>query len=88
MQRIAQRETLKKKGLAALNLLTLICIGRCDRIRTYDPLHPMQVRYRAAPHTEAIYSSSASLVVHGLGHGAAHFVERFPDAYRLCSQSL
>jgi hypothetical protein len=29
-----------------------ICYGRCERIRTFDPLHPMQVRYQAAPHTE------------------------------------
>ena len=34
--------------LAALVLST----GRCERIRTFDPLHPMQVRYQAAPHTE------------------------------------
>ena len=27
-------------------------IGRCERIRTFDPLHPMQVRYQAAPHTD------------------------------------
>ena len=27
-------------------------VGRCERIRTFDPLHPMQVRYQAAPHTE------------------------------------
>ena len=26
--------------------------GRCERIRTFDPLHPMQVRYQAAPHTD------------------------------------
>ena len=25
-------------------------IGRRERIRTFDPLHPMQVRYQAAPH--------------------------------------
>ena len=31
-----------------------IRIGRCERIRTFDPLHPMQVRYQAAPHTEAL----------------------------------
>ncbi len=50
----------KEKGLAVLNLLTLVyyTFGRCDRIRTYDPLHPMQVRYRAAPHTEVMNSSS------------------------------
>jgi hypothetical protein len=24
-------------------------IGRGDKIRTCDPLHPMQVRYQAAP---------------------------------------
>ena len=28
-----------------------LSIGRCERIRTFDPLHPMQVRYQAAPHT-------------------------------------
>ena len=27
-------------------------LGRCERIRTFDPLHPMQVRYQAAPHTD------------------------------------
>ena len=27
---------------------TLIFIGRNGRIRTFDPLHPMQVRYQAA----------------------------------------
>ncbi len=30
----------------------LVEYGRCERIRTFDPLHPMQVRYQAAPHTE------------------------------------
>ena len=35
--------------------------GRCERIRTFDPLHPMQVRYQAAPHTEAAdYSPEGS----------------------------
>ena len=29
-----------------------LSLGRCERIRTFDPLHPMQVRYQAAPHTE------------------------------------
>ena len=54
--RIAKRS--KEKGLVTPNRITLICLGRCDRIRTYDPLHPMQVRYQAAPHTEALNSSS------------------------------
>ena len=26
--------------------------GRSDWIRTSDPLHPMQVRYQAAPHSD------------------------------------
>ena len=30
----------------------VLSIGRCERIRTFDPLHPMQVRYQAAPHTD------------------------------------
>ena len=41
------------KGLATTTLLTPVNTGRCERIRTFDPLHPMQVRYQAAPHTEA-----------------------------------
>ena len=41
--------------LAAKNAILFLedlKIGRCNRIRTYDPLHPMQVRYQAAPHTD------------------------------------
>ena len=26
--------------------------GRSERIRTFDPLHPMQVRYQTAPHSD------------------------------------
>ncbi len=53
----------KTKGLVAAKLLTLTVIGRCERIRTFDPLHPMQVRYQAAPHTEA---SNYSLIRYAL----------------------
>ena len=42
----------QKKGLVDTRLLTLISIGRRDKIRTCDPLHPMQVRYQAALHAE------------------------------------
>ncbi len=28
--------------------------GRCERIRTSDPLHPMQMRYLAALHTDEV----------------------------------
>ena len=31
--------------------------GRCERIRTSDPLHPMQMRYLAALHTDEVSSS-------------------------------
>ncbi len=41
----------KQKG-QQINLLALVMFGRCERIRTFDPLHPMQVRYQAAPHTD------------------------------------
>ena len=44
------------KGLVATTLLTLVKSGRCERIRTFDPLHPMQVRYQAAPHTDEAVS--------------------------------
>ena len=30
----------------------LILLGRDGEIRTHDPLHPMQVRYRAALHPD------------------------------------
>ena len=46
-----------KNGLQRIycNPLILLTIsGRCERIRTFDPLHPMQVRYQAAPHTELL----------------------------------
>jgi hypothetical protein len=29
-------------------------IGRGDKIRTCDPLHPMQVRYQAAPRPDRV----------------------------------
>ena len=31
--------------------------GRCERIRTSDPLHPMQMRYLAALHTDGVSSA-------------------------------
>jgi hypothetical protein len=42
------RKAAKDCSLAAL----IVRNGRCERIRTFDPLHPMQVRYQAAPHTD------------------------------------
>ena len=30
--------------------------GRGERIRTFDPLHPMQVRYQAAPRPDRVTS--------------------------------
>ena len=32
----------------------LILLGRDGEIRTHDPLHPMQVRYRAALHPDLV----------------------------------
>jgi hypothetical protein len=43
------KKAFKNRSLKAFGL----SLGRCERIRTFDPLHPMQVRYQAAPHTEA-----------------------------------
>ena len=43
----------KKKGRSArLQPVFLFINGRRERIRTFDPLHPMQVRYQAAPHAD------------------------------------
>ena len=36
------------KGQPRLSTLTLDSYGRGEKIRTSDPLHPMQVRYQAA----------------------------------------
>ena len=44
------KKAFKNRSLKAFKLF----LGRCERIRTFDPLHPMQVRYQAAPHTEAL----------------------------------
>ena len=41
----------QKSRLASADRLYVDSNGRCERIRTFDPLHPMQVRYQAAPHT-------------------------------------
>ena len=43
------KKAFKNRSLKAFVLSN----GRCERIRTFDPLHPMQVRYQAAPHTES-----------------------------------
>ena len=40
-------------------LVTLIC--RDDKIRTCDPLHPMQVRYRAALRPETPFRRAAKI---------------------------
>ena len=34
--------------------ITILLQGRVDWIRTSDPLHPIQVRYRAAPPPESL----------------------------------
>ena len=50
----------KDKRVSRHNLLTLVITGRRGGIRTRDPLHPMQVRYQAALHAEAVNYSSIS----------------------------
>ena len=49
---LLQNQTGKKKAVKHYCLTALSYFGRCERIRTFDPLHPMQVRYQAAPHTD------------------------------------
>ena len=41
-----------EKGLNFIQVKPLKFIGRSERIRTFDPLHPMQVRYQTAPHSD------------------------------------
>ena len=42
----------------------VLSTGRCERIRTFDPLHPMQVRYQAAPHTDLAFNYSAPQTIY------------------------
>ena len=41
--------------------------GRRERIRTFDPLHPMQVRYQAAPHADEPLIIAGEKLISGLG---------------------
>ena len=47
--------------------------GRRERIRTFDPLHPMQVRYQAALHAE---TSIIAMLMHNSIKQAA-YLEQF-----------
>jgi hypothetical protein len=47
MQNLVKGRT-KAKGLVDFHLLTLAINGRGERIRTFDPLVPNQMRYQAA----------------------------------------
>ena len=40
----------------------LILLGRDGEIRTHDPLHPMQVRYRAALHPDLVICLGQNLI--------------------------
>ena len=64
----------------------VVSIGRCERIRTFDPLHPMQVRYQAAPHTDR-----ASNYSRGIGPflraGLIPFGQTLPDSSSRISYS-
>ena len=54
-QTLSMRDKMKKAPKDHSSEASDITDGRCERIRTFDPLHPMQVRYQAAPHTEQAY---------------------------------
>ncbi len=51
-----QRRGTKEKALSFDKAFTGE-FGRCERIRTSDPLHPMQMRYLAALHTDGVSSA-------------------------------
>ena len=53
------KKAFKNRSLKAFVLSN----GRCERIRTFDPLHPMQVRYQAAPHTDSASDCTLRLTV-------------------------
>ena len=49
---LSRKQKSRRWGLR-LPMYVIDLFGRGDRIRTCDPLHPMQVRYQAALHPEA-----------------------------------
>ena len=51
----------KEKALSFDKAFTGV-FGRCERIRTSDPLHPMQMRYLAALHTDGVSSADGGRV--------------------------
>jgi hypothetical protein len=55
-----ERKKPRREAEAKCLLYRLLC-SRDDRIRTCDPLNPIQVRYRAAPHPVAEYQSADRL---------------------------
>jgi hypothetical protein len=61
-------------------------IGRCERIRTFDPLHPMQVRYQAAPHTDKL--TSITRADRDFDRQSEAGTQQVPQLYELASQQL
>src|SRR6478735_461400 len=71
-----------KKAASCMSLAAFIgSYGRCERIRTFDPLHPMQVRYQAAPHTEALNYSRLKSVTRA--EQLTNFVQFAPQVEQL-----
>ena len=73
------KKAFKNRSLKAFRL----SLGRCERIRTFDPLHPMQVRYQAAPHTEIKSNYSLWLCKKSVGS-----TEQITDFKQLASDQL
>ena len=52
-----------------MGLVSTKPIGREDQIRTGDPLHPIQVRYRAALHPDLMFDLAETESPGGNAHG-------------------
>ena len=59
------RSAHKKSPTQSVRLL----VGRDGEIRTHDPLHPMQVRYRAALHPDLMFDVAETISPGGNAHG-------------------
>ena len=73
-----------KNGLQQKSCNPLISLefnGRCERIRTFDPLHPMQVRYQAAPHTDQASNYNLKLGSHSVNQ-----CKKFTDFKKFATQ--
>ena len=70
-----------KKGFPVINRKPLVLLGRDGVIRTLDPLHPMQVRYQAAPRPDETKLYQLGYPLDGCVQECNDAIERFVQGF-------